>query len=1273
MKTFTKHILLLALMLFGVAGAAWASRAPQKFTGPVAFNSLVQGDTLAPGFELTGISVSDNLHFDGGRYSFNGTPQADAVAATIGTANSLSYTDGNIILTYGAATFTLAPMVDMTTAGNAWVVTDVYSNTNGSEIHISGISIDLAPDPTVPALDELTGNWNFLMPGSNKVVKAVLYDSIVLGPHVELFNAEPAFAAGDIYTRGDSTIYYYDTLHRPSFQLRADEQADGKYFGFWADLDPTDPQYTDRTYRYVSPGYTCGQRYTAAYPNNYTLSLAKEGYGTVKLDGVGVDTVYTITFEQSGISGDSRSFTIPASRFPYDTTFNYNANIVSVDAYDQMHESVSMIPQSSNTVTVRISGPFKYGGYYECELEGGASDNWTISCTATGTQPKMPYGISDNGDGTYSVMEGLTVNVTATPDSAHYLSAIDGHDTVSNHACGYSFVMPSSSKDLLAVFNDKPTLTLAQTDGGTLEAIVPQGGAIVENITADMVSNGWEGNFNTRVTLADLQAYGFMAVDETAAAAWTGAPAQGLAFLIYGFTTEGKVKLLEFYDGTTSGAPTVAFYNRGYVYNNRDIFYFATGAGTANVIASSTPNTYYIDYGTDVTVEAIPAEYYHLGHWANQAGTEVASVTPLTVTVTSDTTLMAVFERNMRILHGVPEGWTVMADSVTVAVSADSAVVPAGSQIMMIPPVPVKPTVKSFEVEKYLHPNEVPLTLEALTDGTIKVTEPKAGMRYAVNGGDKTGMSGTTQIDVTAGDKVAFYGNGTTIASYDGTMIAGGTAEVKVYGNIMSLVDEENFATATTLTETYTFRQLFYENYKLKDASGLLLPATTLTERCYEQMFTSDTILTAAPALPATTLAPYCYQSMFNFCYALTTAPALPATTMESNCYNQMFYYCTGLTTAPALPATTLAEECYSYMFYNCTGLTTAPALPATTLADYCYYYMFANDTNLTTAPSILPATTLASRCYQRMFHGCIRLTTAPKLPATTLANYCYNYMFAGCTSLTTAPELPATTLVSNCYAYMFQNCSNLRSVTCMATSGINSNNSTVKWLSNTAATGIFVANNAAEWPNNASGIPEGWNRTTTISFATASDCGKIVCSAGHLHDAGSQLPEGCTVVGIMAKVNTDGHGLILGILEGRLEDAYHPIDLFYPTVNYGGTTLKRLPGYMLENLPNCATLGNIPTSNWCVASMDDYKAMFVNLGSQSAEQSYDDNVNATIIAAGGKAITDGSEYQEWGFWCTSKYDDRHGWFFKKNSWSYADWEEDNTIYSRYLLPVLAF
>ena len=72
MKTFTKHILLLALMLFGVAGAAWADRAPQKFTGPVAKTDLVQGDTLAPGFSITGLSVSNNLGFDGNRYKQGG-------------------------------------------------------------------------------------------------------------------------------------------------------------------------------------------------------------------------------------------------------------------------------------------------------------------------------------------------------------------------------------------------------------------------------------------------------------------------------------------------------------------------------------------------------------------------------------------------------------------------------------------------------------------------------------------------------------------------------------------------------------------------------------------------------------------------------------------------------------------------------------------------------------------------------------------------------------------------------------------------------------------------------------------------------------------------------------------------------------------------------------------------------------------------------------------------------------------------------------------------
>ena len=148
--------------------------------------------------------------------------------------------------------------------------------------------------------------------------------------------------------------------------------------------------------------------------------------------------------------------------------------------------------------------------------------------------------------------------------------------------------------------------------------------------------------------------------------------------------------------------------------------------------------------------------------------------------------------------------------------------------------------------------------------------------------------------------------------------------------------------------------------------------------------------------------------------------------------------------------------------------------LPATTLASYCYSGMFWNCTSLTNAPE-LPATILSSHCYDTMFQSCTSLTAAPALPATTLASYCYSGMFMECTSLTTAPVLPATTLVNSCYANMFRDDDLLSSVTCLATSGINTDNSTTNWVSNVAATGTFTKAAGATWPTGVSGIPSGW------------------------------------------------------------------------------------------------------------------------------------------------------------------------------------------------------
>ena len=224
-----------------------------------------------------------------------------------------------------------------------------------------------------------------------------------------------------------------------------------------------------------------------------------------------------------------------------------------------------------------------------------------------------------------------------------------------------------------------------------------------------------------------------------------------------------------------------------------------------------------------------------------------------------------------------------------------------------------------------------PLTLQVLTPGTIVVNKPQPGMQYSLNGGAKTAVPDGTAInggDLSVGDLVSFYGDGTNITTYyDGTTytsINGGTAEVKVYGNIMSLVDEENFATNKTLTADFTFVCLFEYYTTLKDASDLLLPAMTLTANCYNSMFHSCTSLTTAPAeLPAMTMASMCYTGMFINCTSLTTAPKLPATTLVYGCYYSMFNSCTSLTNAYVKAAYTTSAYACNDMFGGCTNAAT--------------------------------------------------------------------------------------------------------------------------------------------------------------------------------------------------------------------------------------------------------------------------------------------------------------------------------------------------------------
>ena len=148
----------------------------------------------------------------------------------------------------------------------------------------------------------------------------------------------------------------------------------------------------------------------------------------------------------------------------------------------------------------------------------------------------------------------------------------------------------------------------------------------------------------------------------------------------------------------------------------------------------------------------------------------------------------------------------------------------------------------------------------------------------------------------------------------------------------------------------------------------------------------------------------------------------------------------------------------------------------------------------------------------------------------------------------------------------------------------------------------------------------------TLLSAATTDDIGKVVCAAGHLHDAKTAVPDGCTAVGILGVVTSTGHGLILA-LQNATSQTWDNINGWESVTTYAGTKLKVLPDDDARdtNLTSYTTLGETTVSNWAVAQKSDYEAIFTNLGSTTGDSdgmTYDANVNAYITDAGGTAIS---------------------------------------------------
>ena len=219
---------------------------------------------------------------------------------------------------------------------------------------------------------------------------------------------------------------------------------------------------------------------------------------------------------------------------------------------------------------------------------------------------------------------------------------------------------------------------------------------------------------------------------------------------------------------------------------------------------------------------------------------------------------------------------------------------------------------------------ETPLTFEARTAGAkVAFNNYYIGevskVEFSTNGGASwSEYDYNYEVTLTnVGDKVMFRGSNNYYAtsSTDNYCYFSCSDDCYVYGNVMSLIDKNNFATATTLTYVEgkaVFKRLFYQNTKIDipASKDLVLPATTITSSCYMFMFYGCTGLTKTPyQLPAMTLEYSCYSDMFSGCSNITTAPVLPAPTLTTYCYSNMFHGCTKLSNVTCLATSTTDND----------------------------------------------------------------------------------------------------------------------------------------------------------------------------------------------------------------------------------------------------------------------------------------------------------------------------------------------------------------------------
>lgn len=205
------------------------------------------------------------------------------------------------------------------------------------------------------------------------------------------------------------------------------------------------------------------------------------------------------------------------------------------------------------------------------------------------------------------------------------------------------------------------------------------------------------------------------------------------------------------------------------------------------------------------------------------------------------------------------------------------------------------------------------LTFEALEAGTFTLTIPSAlttssysNISYSIDNGDTwttTSNVANTEVIVTtptipAKGKVIWMGTGSQLGNSSSYSNFTSTGKFNVYGNLLSLFRNINFANYTAIGTggrvDYYARHLFYNNQNIISAKNMIFPINYGLS-CMSGTFNGCSNLIEAPSIPASTVYQSSQESMFRNCTSLVKAPELAASSIGARSYWSMFYGCSKL------------------------------------------------------------------------------------------------------------------------------------------------------------------------------------------------------------------------------------------------------------------------------------------------------------------------------------------------------------------------------------------